>query len=87
MSTYTVDYALRKPSAIPSGLSSTVPTKAWLTLIRYAVSQMKEIRYYASRFMNLHLTRLLENKLPLARFAFKMSHFKGENNPFLRYLR
>jgi len=65
MSTYTVDYALRKPSAIPSGLSSTVSTKAWLTLIRYAVSQMKEIRYYASRFMNLHLTRLLENKLPL----------------------
>ena len=69
MSTSTVDYALRKPSGIPSGipscLSSRVSTKAWLTLIRYAVSQIKENRYYAYRFMNLHLTRLLENKVPL----------------------
>lgn len=85
-----VNYQLRKPSAIPIGLGGLVTTSGWLKLIRYAVYQMKQTRYYASRFINLHFTRLLNENKPLgiltktglrSTFLCIVDGCKGQLNP------
>jgi hypothetical protein len=61
-----VPFKARKLTAIPAGLRSSVSLKSWVPLITYAVEQARNIRFYGSRFVNMHLTRLLSTHARLA---------------------
>ena len=62
-----VPFKARKLTAIPAGLKSSVSLKSWVPLITYAVEQARNLRFYGSRFVNMHLTRLLSTHVPLGK--------------------
>ena len=56
--TYTVNYETRKLSAIPIGIVS-VFRQVMRAQIARACQNMRDLRFYGSRFINLHFLRYI----------------------------
>ena len=55
-----VPFLMRKVSVIPCGIRGILVDKSWSLLINRAVTNARNVRYLGSRFINFHLTRLLQ---------------------------
>ena len=62
--TYAINYETRKLSAIPIGIVS-VFSQVWRTQIARACQNMRDLRFYGSRFINLHFLRCIHENIPI----------------------
>ena len=57
-----VPFTMRKVSVQPRGLRGIINNPVWSVLIDYAVLNVRNMRYFGSRLIHFHLTRILGNK-------------------------
>lgn len=58
-------FSFRVLSTTPCCLNSVIRHRAYLPMFDYAVTQMRNLRFWGSRFVNFHLSRLLSEKKEL----------------------
>ena len=59
-----VPYAFeqRSMSVIPYGIRSTIKSNAWRKILSYVAGQMRDLKFYASRFISMHILRILNQE-------------------------
>ncbi len=57
-----VPFQMRKVSVQPRGLRNIVNNSTWTVLIDHAVLNIRNLRYFGSRLIHFHLTRIFNNK-------------------------
>ena len=60
-----IEYNTRRLQTIPCSLYGHVKDTSICNVIDYAVEEMRSLRFWGSRFMGFHITRLLHQNIPL----------------------
>lgn len=67
--TNSIEYKFRRMQTIPCSLHRTLVSKSIIPLFDYAVVQMRGLRFWGSRFFAFHISRLIEENLPIPSFT------------------
>lgn len=66
-----IEYETRRLQTIPCSLYGCIKDTSICHFIDYAVEEMRYLRFWGSRFMGFHLSRLLHERLPLPKMTDK----------------